>query len=338
MATLEVYLFGRFCVRRDGQVLECVDARKVQELFSYLLLHRDDSLSREVLASALWPDTTTAQSKKYLRKTLWQLQSTLGSQTWPIHNRVLLVQPERVQLNSEADLWFDVDAFEQAFASVQKIVGRELNVSQVKTLQHAAELSQKPLLEDWYEDWCLRERERLQMMYLVMLDKLMDYSEVHHEYESGLFYGIRILYHERTRESTHRRLMRLHYLAGDRASALRQYEHCVAILDEDFGIKPSKPTTALYKDILADQLEELPLQSSSGTAPERNNQSLLEVVNSLMQLQVFLTDLQHQVQQQIQQVAPLLRESQEMHDSSTKDASRDIQQMPKPKETLQEIL
>jgi Bacterial transcriptional activator domain len=127
-------------------------------------------------------------------------------------------------------------------------------------------------------------------------------------------------------------LMRLHYLAGDRASALRQYEHCVAILDEDFGIKPSKPTTALYEDILADQLEELHRQGTSGTTPEGPYLTLYEIFDSLTQLQVFLTDLQHQVQQHIQQVAPLLRESQEMHDSSTKDASRDIQQMPK--ETL----
>src|SRR5437773_9121315 len=145
-------------------------------------------------------------------------------------------------------------------------------------------------------------------MYLIMLDKLMDYSQVHHDYESGLFYGMRSLYHERTRESTHRRLMRLHYLAGDRASALRQYEHCVAILDEDFGIKPSKPTTALCKDILTDQLEELHLQGTSGTTPEGSHPSLFEIFHSLMQLQVFLTDLQHQVQQHIQQVAPLMRE------------------------------
>lgn len=331
MPTLEVYLFGRFCVRRNGKVLEGVDAKKVQELFCYLLLHREDSLSREALASVLWPDTTTAQSKKYLRQTLWQLQATLGSQTGPIYNRLLRLQPERVQLNSEADLWFDVAAFEQAFALVQKISGRTLNVSQVKTLQHAAELAQKPLLEGWYEDWCLRERERLQTLYLIMLDKLMDYSEVHHDYESGLFYGMRILYHERTRESTHRRLMRLHYLAGDRASALRQYERCTAILDKEFGIKPSKPITALYKDILADQLDDLHLQGTSDTTPEGTNLSLPDVLNSLTQLQGFLTDLQHQVQQHIHQAAHLLRESQEMPDSS-KDASRDIQQISK--ETL----
>jgi DNA-binding SARP family transcriptional activator len=309
MSTLEVYLFGRFCVRRGGQVLDGVDARKVQELFCYLLLHRDVSFSREALASTLWPDTTTSQSKKYLRQTLWQLQSILGSKAEPIHNRMLLVQPEWIQLNSEADLWLDIAVFEQAFASVQKIAGRELNVSQVKTLQHAIELSQKPLLEDWYEDWCLRERERLQTMYLLMLDKLMDYSEVHHDYETGLFYGMRILCYERTRESTHRRLMRLHYLAGDRASALRQYEHCAAILDEDFGVKPSRQTTALYKDILTDQPEEPRPRDKPGTVPDGTNLPLLEVFNSLTELLAFLKDLQHQVQQNIQRVEPLLRES-----------------------------
>ena len=324
MPTLEVYLFGRFCVRRKGKVLEGVDARKVQELFCYVLLHREDFLSREALASVLWPDTTTAQSKKYLRQTLWQLQSMLGCQTEPIHNRLLRIQPERVQLNSEADLWFDVAMFEQAFASVQKIPASALNAIQAKTLQHAAELAQKPLLEDWYEDWCLRERERLQTMYLIMLDKLMDYSQVHQDYKSGLFYGMRILYHERTRESTHQRLMRLHYLAGDRASALRQYEHCVAILGEEFGIEPSKSTTTLYKNILSDQLEELHVQDTPGTMLERTNLSLLEVFHSLTELQGFLTDLQHQVQQHIQHVVPLLRESQKMP-ASTKEASRNTQ-------------
>ncbi len=79
MSALRICLFGKFCVRRNEQVLDGFDARKVQELFCYLLLHRDHSLPRETLASLLWPDTTTAQSKKNLRQALWQLQSALGS-------------------------------------------------------------------------------------------------------------------------------------------------------------------------------------------------------------------------------------------------------------------
>ena len=99
MPTLNIHLFGKFCVQRNKQVLEGFDARKVQELFCYLLLHRDHSLPRETLAGILWPDTTTVQSKKSLRQALWQLQSALGGQSDSMSERVLLVEPEWIQLH-----------------------------------------------------------------------------------------------------------------------------------------------------------------------------------------------------------------------------------------------
>ena len=197
MSTLSIQLFGKFCVRRNEQVLEGFDARKVQELFCYLLLHRNHSLPRETLAGLLWPDTTTIQSKKNLRQALWQLQSALGSQTEPINDRVLLVEPEWVQLNLEANFWLDVVIFEKAFDLVQKVPGHELDAQRVQVLQDAVQLYQGPLLEGWYQDWCLLERERLQNMYLTMLDKLMGYCEVYRDYETSLLYGMRIMCYDR---------------------------------------------------------------------------------------------------------------------------------------------
>src|SRR2546421_10394808 len=134
MSRLSIQLFGKFCVRRNEQVLEDFDARKVQELFCYLLLHRDHSLPRETLASLMWPDTTTVQSKKNLRQALWQLQSALGSQNERVKDRILLVESEWVQLNSQADLWLDVAAFEQVFNLVQKTPGQELDSSQLQLI------------------------------------------------------------------------------------------------------------------------------------------------------------------------------------------------------------
>ena len=175
MATLSIQLFGKFCVRRNERLLDGFDARKVQELFCYLLLHRDRSLPRETLAGLLWSDTTTSQSKKNLRQALWLLQAAIGSQTASINGRILLVEPEWVQLNPEANVLLDVAVFEKAFNFLQKVKGQELNIQQVQALQNAVQLYQGPLLEGWYQDWCLLERERLQSMYLTMLDKLMIY-------------------------------------------------------------------------------------------------------------------------------------------------------------------
>ena len=158
MSRISIQLFGQFCVRRNEQVIGGFEAHKVQELFSYLLLHRNHSLSRESLASLLWPDcTTTTQPKKRLRQTLWHLQSALGSQSEAAHDRVLLVEPERVRINEEAELWLDVAVFEKTFDFVQSLAGQELDTQQVQALQKAVELYQGPLLEGCYEDWCLYE-------------------------------------------------------------------------------------------------------------------------------------------------------------------------------------
>src|SRR6266702_4977737 len=309
MVKICIQLFGKFCVRRDEQILDGFDARKVQELFCYLLLHRDHSLPRVTLAGLLWLDTTTIQSKKNLRQAIWQLQSALGSQTEPMNDRVLQVEPEWVQLNSQANFWLDVVVFEKAFDLVQKVPGQELDFQRVQALQEAVQLYQGPLLEGWYQDWCLLERERLQSMYLAMLDKLMSYCEAHNDYETSLLYGMRIMCYDRARERTHRRLMRLYYLLGDRAEALRQYERCAAALEEELGVKPSKSTLALYRQIQADQLNELELMP----APNKTNTSLavstmpsIDVLGHLRCLEESLADLQNQVQQSIQKVELVL--------------------------------
>lgn len=303
MNLLRISLFGKFHVRYGEQVLAGLDARKAQELFCYLLLYRDRPHPRETLAGLLWSDSPTAQSKKYLRQALWRLQTSLESQIEPVNGHVLLVEPDWVRFNPEADFWLDVAVFEQAFALVRGTPGQELDAEAVQTLQDAVQLYQGDLLEGWYQDWCLYERERLQNTYLAMLDKLMGYYEAHHECEAGLVYGARILRCDRARERTHRRLMRLYYLAGNRTAALRQYERCAATLDEELGVKPAKRTVALYEQIRADQLDgPTPAPAEADTVPDATTPSLPKVLGRLKELQAVLADAQRQVQQDIETV------------------------------------
>ena len=92
MSSLHISLFGKLRVRLDGRVLVGFEASKVQELLCYLLLHRDPPHPRETLAGLLWGEAATAQSKKYLRQTLWRLQSALDSQVEQGSDRLLLVE------------------------------------------------------------------------------------------------------------------------------------------------------------------------------------------------------------------------------------------------------
>ena len=300
MSLLSVSLFGRFHAQCGQQVLEGIDTRKVQELFCYLLLNRGHTHPRETLASLLWGDHSTAQSKTYLRKALWQLQTALDPGASSAARPVLLVEPEWIQLNPKADMWLDVAEFERAFTLTQGMPGKELDRSQVQTLERAVSLYQGDLLEGCYHDWCLYERERLQHLYLAMLDKLMDYCAACQEYEAGLAYGSRILRYDRARERTHRRLMRLYYLAGDRSEALRQYERCATALGEELGVEPAKQTKTLYAQIRADHIDSRPpTRAEHETAREPAVVSSPNLLHRLKQLQAALADLQHQLQQDI---------------------------------------
>jgi DNA-binding SARP family transcriptional activator len=291
MDGLRIHLFGKFEVYCGEPAPVGLYSQKPRELFCFLLTHRDRPHPRETLADLLWTDRSPAQSKKYLRKTLWQLQATLASHFSSLNGHVLLVEPDWIQLNPQADLWLDVADFEQAFTRLRGVPGRELDSDSAQTLQSAVSLYRGELLENWYQDWCLCERERLRSIYRTMLDKLIGYCQANGQYEAGLVYAARILRYDRARERTHRQLMRLHYLAGDRTTALRQYKLCVAILKEELGVTPTKRTLALYEQIRSDQLDisaRTPMQPR--TPFETMNIALPEIFDRLNQIYAALTN------------------------------------------------
>src|SRR3972149_11519281 len=101
---LSVHLFGRFDASRDGSLVAGLDARKAQELFAYLLLGRDYGHPRETLAGVLWADLSAEQSKSYLRKALWQVQSALSEPRSP-SGKLLQAQGDAIRLDPAQDLW-----------------------------------------------------------------------------------------------------------------------------------------------------------------------------------------------------------------------------------------
>jgi DNA-binding SARP family transcriptional activator len=298
---LKVRLFGRLRVEDGDAQLNNIGASKVQELFCYLLLHRHRPHPRETLAGTLWGDIPTAHSKKYLRQALWQLQSALNLAP---ASTLLRTDADWLAFNQDCGLWLDVAVFERALALARGRQGHSLDNETVQALSEAVGLYEGDLLEGWYQDWCLCERERLQDMLLVMLDKLMSYSEAHSDYEMGIALGNRILQFDRAREHTHRQLMRLQYLAGYRISALRQYKRCAESLDQELGVTPSRQTEALYEQIRADRLDTRPASGATEAALTRTP----EFLNQLKQLQATLTHLQSTVHQDIQAIEAALRD------------------------------
>jgi DNA-binding SARP family transcriptional activator len=304
MGMLIVRLFGRFNLRHGAEDILDLHARKLQELFCYLLLKRGKPLSRETLASLFWGDCTTPQSRKNLRQALWHLQNLLSVGMTPVRTQILQVDQDSVGIHPRSALWLDVAEFERVSAESQNTSGSGLHEEQAKALEQAVELYRGDLLEGCYQDWCLFERERLQNLYLEILDKLMSYCEARRFYQVGLEYGERILRVDRAHERTHQRMLRLYYLSGNRAGALRQFQRCVKALSEELEVEPAQQTMKLYEQVRADQMDIIEPNSQRIDASRKDTEihdrlSVSEILEHLRTFKTVLTSMQGQVQSEI---------------------------------------
>lgn len=291
---LHVSLLGSFCIQSDNQTIIAFKQQKVQELFCFLLLHRKQPHTREFLANVLWENASETQSKPYLRKCLWQLQSTTELESLP---PLLLVESEWIQINPEVEIWVDTEILTATFLNCQGIPGKDLNANQIEALQNTVELYRGDLVKGCFADWCIFERERFQRLYLILLDKLLDHAVVLGDFEHGIVYGNQILRFDFAHERTHRQLMRLHYVAGDRTRAIRQYENCVEVLKKDLNISPTEETKMLLQIIKSDQnsLDFRVHRPELSQNPDKN--WLYEITNKLDQIQSELFELKMQLSQ-----------------------------------------
>ena len=305
MSSIKVSLFGKFDLAY-GEKKTCIRARKVQELLIYLLMFRNHPQPRESLSEILWADQPAINSKKNLRQTLWHLQSAF--KTFKHSSRLeLLIEDGWIHIRLPTDFWLDTAEFENVFDSVSHKRVRELTGEDFAAMQNAVNLYTGDLLEGWYQDWCIFERERFQMMNLMLLDKLVQYCETHQKYDTGLTYGWQILRHDHAYERAHRQLMRLYALSGDRTQALHQYQRCVNALQVELGVEPSARTRQLYDQIQADTFvaSSLARERAITTSPE----AALTPEDVLIRLQQFsstLKSMESQIQQEIAALEAIL--------------------------------
>ena len=190
----------------------------------------------------------------------------------------------------------DIAVFDAAYESTKSIHGRDLKAEQVAALDGALKLYRGQLLEGWFYDWCIYERERLHDIYLSLLDKLLGYSEAHNDYNTGMAYGSMVLRWDPARERTHRRLMRLQYATGRRTEALRQFQVCVDALREDFGVTPGRHTMLLHEQI-RNNLPVEELANVDSPSLQQTGSVIDDAAAGLDQVEKTLHTLQNQIDQ-----------------------------------------
>jgi DNA-binding SARP family transcriptional activator len=83
-----------------------------------------------------------------------------------------------------------------------------------------------------------------------MCDKLAELNLEMGNYQDATKWASAILKVDRCDEETHRQLIRAHAAQGRRNEALRQYQYCQRVLNEELGIQPASETQKLFHMLL----------------------------------------------------------------------------------------
>lgn len=295
MSALHVRLFGRLRVVHGDYPSELRVTPAVQRLLAYLLLERHRTHPREKLANLLWNDCDEDRARTCLRTTLCRLRRLLKS-GGVLPDTYLLATPEgEVGFNRESDHWLDVAAFEECATRVLAQPVHDIAAADAQQLEDTLQLYTGDLLEVFYDDWVLWERDRLQRLYLNSLAHLLRYHKHHGAFERGLEFGHRILLHDPLREEIHREIMGLYMENGQRALAAQQYRICREQLAAELSIQPMEETRALYARAV---LERDPRQARSIGPTESAcvQRALQEIWLGTRKLQDALDQVQRAVQ------------------------------------------
>jgi len=260
---LEVRALGRLEAFYRGSPLQ-LPTQKTLELLCYLLMHSGRRVHRCTIAEALWPMRPPGKARRSLSTALWRLRRALRAVDVSAP-KLFLAQRQFIALDPAMPVRFDVAEFEH---HVQLGLAQDdaSDPTRLEQLEIGTRLYEGPLLAGVYSDWCLGERERLQLLFLRSLRQLLTHYRLTGAFEAALSMGRRLLTLDPLQEDVHREIMRCYVASGRRALALEQYECCREVLRRELRIEPMTETRALSLQIR--QGPNLPVTSMSVGEPQ----------------------------------------------------------------------
>jgi len=245
---LEIRLLGQFDMRFGGKPIE-VHSRPAQSLLAYLVLNAGVSQRREKLAGMLWPDSTEAKSRSYLRQALWRIRKALTA--YPLSWRDYMRTDDiSVEFGGTSDCWLDVDVV------LERV---DAQICSVEELIQIASVYRGELLPGFYDEWVYLERERLRAAYEHKMKLLLDRLLRDQCWEDVLHWGEQWISLGYASETAYRELMIAHACMGNTSSAIATFNRCVENLERELGVEPSHRTQEIHEQLVNGEIPEVVL-------------------------------------------------------------------------------
>jgi DNA-binding SARP family transcriptional activator len=241
---LEINIFGTPEVFYENQKVKFA-TRKALAILVYLVVETGMH-SREKLQAIFWPESETHLAQSALRNTIVRIKAGFQGLNEPfqIEGNLLGFNPDCVSV-------LDLYLVRQAEAEIRL---SQFTPSTLFLLQKAVRAMRGPFLEAFslpdapaFDDWIMDQRTAWSQNLNLIHDRLSSHQLETHLIHQAIETVNHWLIQDPLNESAYCRLVRLHFLDGNRSEALHAYETCRSLLAQELGIDPSPE----LKEILA---------------------------------------------------------------------------------------
>ncbi len=238
--TLNITCFKEFTVYHETEQVKWKTA-KVKELFAYFITYSNDSIHRDALIDALWPEVDYKRAKIQLHTTLSYLRSSLDCLGYP--EAIKFAQGSyTLQLD---EFHSDAQQFEQYFMHSPVVT--------TETIDQCEQILQSytgDYLEENGYGWATSKANSLRQLLLHSLQQISDYFSVNWQPAKKQHYLQRLIAADPYSDHATRQLIQFHIDNGNRGEALRVFHELKDLLMSDLGITPDSLTMELYTSLL----------------------------------------------------------------------------------------
>jgi DNA-binding SARP family transcriptional activator len=247
-----IYLAGEVqvehgeCLLRESQMA----GRQGRLAFVHLAAERERAVSQSELAELLWPRQVPPSWSVALSAIVSKLRTRLAG-VGLSRSEVLVQAFGCYQLRLPAGSWVDLEAAASALHEAEGALQAGDEGAAYGPALIATVIARRPFLVGEEGAWVEGRRAWLADVLVRALECLSQASTAHGEPELALAHAREVVRIEPFRESGYRLLMSVLRAAGERAEALRVYERCRNLLADELGVRPSRETAALHRELLA---------------------------------------------------------------------------------------
>ncbi len=249
---LEVRCMGTFEGYINGVLISTKSwgRDKTVQLFQFMITSRHRrALHKEQIITRLWEDADGEGGDRDFKVALHGINKAIEpNRQSRSEAKYVIRQGLTYQLNFDA-MWIDADVIDRFITIGNATVASDITTAkrayaEAINLHHGVYLPNR-----MYEDWTSEERERLQLLvlgaYISLAELVIDDNP-----QECIRLCQEALILDHSWEDAYRLQMQAYMSKGNRPQAIRTFQKCEAVLEEEFGIEPLPQTKEVIEDIL----------------------------------------------------------------------------------------